>query len=102
MYKMVMFKVPTKVSGARVPDVPNEAFNSCYCAWTDCSGDYAFTFAIIEDKVNEGELAQALKVIPLTKEEETTYIKYIEMALLEVDYLNGVKTRPLPDFMSEV
>lgn len=91
---MVMFKVPTKVEGARVPDVPDTAFNSCHCAWTDCTGDYTYTFAIIEDKVNEGELAQALKVIPLTKEEEEKYEATIKMVSLETEYLNGTKERP--------
>lgn len=89
-----MFKVPTKVEGARVPDVPESAFNSCHCAWTDCTGDFTFTFAIIEDSVNEGELAQALKVIPLTKEEEEKFVDMITSVLNEVDYLNGVKERP--------
>ena len=97
MYKMVMFKVPTKIKGARVPDVPTEAFNNCHCAWTDCSGEYSYTFAIIEDKVDTEKMAVELKVIPLSKEEEEKYINIITNALLECDYLNGVKERPVLD-----
>lgn len=96
---MVMFKVPTKVEGARVPDVPDTAFNSCHCAWTDCTTEYSFVFAIITDEVNEGELATSLQVIPLTQEEEKRFAGSIEIAQNETDYLNGVKERPKTEWI---
>ena len=96
MYKLVMFKVLTdKSKGASVPAVPETAFNMCYCAWTDCTTEYSFCFVIIDDAVSESELATELKVIPLTTEEEEKFKENIETARNEVDYLNGVKQRPV-------
>ena len=99
MYKLVFFKVKTKVEGkkARVPDVPQEAFNNCHCAWTDCTGKETYTFAIVDDKININKLSVDLKVKGLTKEEEEKYKSHIEIAQNEVDYLNGTKERPVSE-----